>query len=186
MKFVWGIACLAVATVLGEGVKQDVDELKIDNTRQSACESPSKSGDLLTVHYVGTLYSNGKEFDSSRGRGDPFQFTIGQGQVIEGWEVGMLGMCPGDIRVITIPSKMAYGEDGAGGVIPGNSALRFEVEMISINDASAVQAEAEQAYEDEEEGDEDDDEEGDDDDEDDEDDEDANQYYDDDEQEQEL
>ncbi|KAH9259772.1 hypothetical protein BASA81_002194 [Batrachochytrium salamandrivorans] len=180
MKFVWGIACLALSgVVLGEGVKQDVDELKIDNTRQSPCDSPSKSGDLLTVHYVGTLYSNGQEFDSSRGRGEPFQFTIGQGQVIEGWEVGMLGMCPGDIRVITIPSKMAYGEDGAGGVIPGNSALVFEVEMISINDAEAEPAAEEQAYDDEddddaeEEGDEEEGEEG------------ADQYYED-EQEQEL
>lgn len=126
---------LGVLTVMARAdtAAVDVEALKIDNTRQFECDAPSKKGDELTVHYVGTLYGNGKEFDSSRSRGDPFRFTIGRGQVIEGWEQGMLGMCPGDIRVLIIPSKMAYGESGAGGVIPGKSALMFEVEMISVN-----------------------------------------------------
>jgi len=91
----------------------------------------SKAGDVLTVHYTGTLL-DGTKFDSSVDRGQPFTFTVGVGQVIQGWEEGMLGMKIGEKKKLEIPSTMAYGETGAGGVIPPNADLIFEVELISI------------------------------------------------------
>lgn len=90
------------------------------------------TGDKLAVHYTGWLQS-GQEFDSSVRRNQPFTFTIGAGQVIAGWDDGILGMKVGEKRKLTIPPQLAYGDQGAGGVIPSNSTLIFEVELISIN-----------------------------------------------------
>jgi len=92
----------------------------------------SKVGDNLTVHYTGML-EDGTKFDSSVDRGTPFNFILGIGQVIEGWEKGMEGMKVGEKRKLTIPPEYAYGERGVPGVIPPNATLIFEVELLEIN-----------------------------------------------------
>lgn len=92
----------------------------------------SKVGDTLTVHYTGTL-EDGTKFDSSVDRGTPFQFTLGNHSVIEGWEQGMLGMKVGEIRKLHIPYELAYGEGGYPPIIPERANLYFEVELLSID-----------------------------------------------------
>lgn len=90
------------------------------------------SGDYITIHYLGTL-TDGTKFDSSYDRGAPFQTRIGVGQVIEGWDIGVVGMKVGGIRKLTIPSELAYGDRAVGNVIKENSTLVFEVELVSID-----------------------------------------------------
>ena len=87
-------------------------------------------GELVSVNYRGTLAS-GKEFDSSYGRG-PFSFPLGAGRVIQGWDEGVAGMKVGGKRKLVIPPDLAYGERGAGGVIPANATLTFEVELLKV------------------------------------------------------
>ena len=91
------------------------------------------NGDTVLVHYEGKLISNGQVFDSSYKRGKEFSFVLGQGRVIKGWDQGVLGMQVGEIRTLKIPSDMAYGTRGAGGVIPPNADLEFKVELVKIN-----------------------------------------------------
>ena len=91
----------------------------------------AKAGDTVTVHYTGTL-TNGKKFDSSVDRGQPFSFQLEQGQVIRGWEEGLLGMRAGEKRRLTIPPELGYGTQGVGNAIPPNATLIFEVEMLEI------------------------------------------------------
>jgi protein-disulfide isomerase len=90
-----------------------------------------KSGDTVSVHYVGTL-TDGKEFDSSRKHGQPFDFEVGKGRVIKGWDQGLVGMKVGGRRSLTIPSDLAYGDRGMGSVIPPKSTLLFDIELLSI------------------------------------------------------
>jgi FKBP-type peptidyl-prolyl cis-trans isomerase len=91
----------------------------------------AKAGDSVSVHYRGTL-ADGTMFDQSHGRG-PFQFNLGAGQVIKGWDEGVAGMRVGGKRKLTIPPAMGYGARGAGGVIPPNATLIFEVELLAIS-----------------------------------------------------
>uniref|UniRef100_A0A7S0PZD2 peptidylprolyl isomerase n=1 Tax=Coccolithus braarudii TaxID=221442 RepID=A0A7S0PZD2_9EUKA len=91
-----------------------------------------KKGDKVTVHYVGTLL-NGKVFDSSRAKGRPFQFNIGLGQVIKGWDEGVALMSVGERCELTCSPEYAYGKQEIAGLIPANSTLKFDVELIKIN-----------------------------------------------------
>ena len=90
------------------------------------------AGDTLSMHYVGTLAANGMKFDSSRDRGTPFKFTIGVGQVIKGWDSGVMQMSLGERAELEIPSVMGYGARGAGRVIPPHADLVFDVELLEI------------------------------------------------------
>lgn len=92
----------------------------------------AKKGNTVSVNYLGTLAANGKKFDSSYDRNEPFTFKLGSGQVIEGWEKGIVGMKEGGKRILTIPPEKAYGPSGYPPVIPPNSTLKFEVELIEV------------------------------------------------------
>jgi peptidylprolyl isomerase len=89
-------------------------------------------GQQVSVHYVGVAHSNGKEFDSSYSRNTPFSFGLGAGQVIQGWDRGVAGMRVGGRRQLTIPSSMAYGDRGAGGVIKPGETLVFVVDLLGV------------------------------------------------------
>ena len=92
----------------------------------------AKPGDMVSVHYVGVAFSTGEEFDASWNRGQPFQFGLGGGQVIAGWDQGVVGMKVGGRRRLTIPPHLGYGARGAGGVIKPNETLIFVVDLLGV------------------------------------------------------
>ena len=105
-------------------------DLQIEDVKVGAGDE-AKSGQKVTVHYVGTL-TNGSKFDSSRDRGAGFSFQLGAGQVIKGWDRGVAGMKVGGVRKLTIPPDLAYGDRGFPPVIPPASTLVFEVELLGV------------------------------------------------------
>merc|ERR1711988_1014089 len=106
-------------------------DLKVDTVSPGDCsKGKAEVGKKTNMHYTGRLTSNGQKFDSSLDRGQPFQFTLGVGQVIQGWDKGVPGMCVGEKRKLTIPAEMGYGARGAGGVIPPNAELEFDIEFL--------------------------------------------------------
>lgn len=107
-----------------------IQGMKIETTKEGT-GAEITNGKTAVVHYTGKL-TDGKVFDSSVSRGTPFEFPLGAGMVIKGWELGVLGMKVGEKRILTIPSELGYGERGAGGVIPPNATLIFEVELLGI------------------------------------------------------
>ncbi|CAI4222102.1 unnamed protein product [Auanema sp. JU1783] len=130
MKYLIVLAVIALGLVTAE---KTVDKLQIGiKTRAENCDVKSRKGDLLHMHYTGTLL-DGTEFDSSRTRNQEFTFTLGMGQVIKGWDQGLMGMCVGERRILTIPPHLGYGERGAPPKIPGNSVLKFDVELMKID-----------------------------------------------------
>ena len=112
----------------------DAADLKMDDTTVGT-GAVAEDSHQVTVHYDGYLSDagkKGKKFDSSRDRGEPFAFNLGAGQVIKGWDQGVKGMKVGGKRTLTIPSEMGYGARGAGGVIPPNAELIFDVELLGV------------------------------------------------------
>jgi len=107
-----------------------VTSLEIKDTKVGT-GAEALPGRRVVVHYTGTLM-DGTKFDSSRDRNEPFDFTLGGGEVIPGWDKGVQGMRVGGERHLTIPSNMAYGSRGAGGVIPPNAALQFDIELLDV------------------------------------------------------
>ncbi|KUK77537.1 MAG: Peptidyl-prolyl cis-trans isomerase [candidate division WS6 bacterium 34_10] len=108
----------------------DFEEFKIETIEEGEGKG-AEVGDEVSVHYTGTL-KDGTKFDSSYDRGEPFTFTLGIGQVIQGWDQGIVGMKVGEKRKLEIPSELGYGETGQGS-IPANAGLVFETELVSIN-----------------------------------------------------
>lgn len=115
---------------LPSGSSYDIQGMKVETLKQGTGQE-AKSGNTVTVNYVGTL-QDGTKFDSSIDRGQPFQFTLGQNSVIQGWELGVIGMKVGEKRRLTIPPELAYGSQGAGGVIPPNATLVFEIDLLGL------------------------------------------------------
>ncbi|XP_011504473.1 PREDICTED: FK506-binding protein 2 isoform X2 [Ceratosolen solmsi marchali] len=117
------------------GLVAEAADLKVEKVYvPEVCELKSKKGDQLTMHYTGTL-ADGTKFDSSFDRDSPFTFQLGVGQVIKGWDQGLLDMCVSEKRKLTIPPELGYGDRGAGNVIPGGATLHFDVELINISDS---------------------------------------------------
>ncbi|KAJ2498644.1 Peptidyl-prolyl cis-trans isomerase fpr2 [Coemansia sp. RSA 1972] len=134
------LACFATATVNADEkrIRAPPTQLQIGvKYRPKTCTNRTKPGDKVSVHYTGTLFSDGTEFDSSLDRGTPLDFVVGQGQVIKGWDQGLLNMCVGEKRKLQIPADLAYGKRGAPPVIPADAALVFETELMAINGQGA-------------------------------------------------
>lgn len=112
------------------GKTSDVQGMKVETLKEGSGPE-AKDGDRVTVHYTGTL-ADGKKFDSSVDRNAPFSFTIGEGRVIKGWDLGVKGMKVGEKRKLTIPSDLAYGDAGFL-TIPAKATLTFEIELLKIN-----------------------------------------------------
>ena len=130
-RFTPGASLIAIALIaVGLAVLRPLRATKITDVTVGTGPA-AQVGDTLVVHYVGTLF-NGKVFDSSKGRNVPFEFVLGDGQVIKGWDVGMVGMRVGGVRKLAIPPGEAYGDPGVPPTIPPRSPLYFKVELLGI------------------------------------------------------
>ena len=107
-------------------------QLKIDDLVVGDGQE-ARAGDTVAVHYVGVAYSSGEEFDASYNRGAPLSFPLGAGRVIQGWDQGVQGMKVGGRRQLTIPPQLAYGDQGAGGVIAPGETLIFVCDLVAVN-----------------------------------------------------
>ena len=131
------VSCLIIlaSSASAEELKVDVYEGPTD----CSDENKVQNGNYLSMHYTGKIHESsatgekGKIFDSSRERDRTFDFQIGLGQVIQGWDQGLIGLCVGAKANLIIPPEMGYGEQGAGGVIPGGATLHFDVEVVAVN-----------------------------------------------------
>jgi len=135
MKLAWSIcALLVVCLAIGVVAVQKEGGVIVETLKAAPKGADcAYKGDSVTVHYTGRLKSaDGKVFDSSRTSGSPFDFVLGNAQVIAGWEVGVEGMCVGETRTIVAPPSMAYGDRGFGNVIPPKATLFFEVELLGL------------------------------------------------------
>uniref|UniRef100_A0A0F7CZ38 peptidylprolyl isomerase n=1 Tax=Apostasia odorata TaxID=280455 RepID=A0A0F7CZ38_9ASPA len=127
----------------------DVTELQIGvKHKPDTCSIQAHKGDKVKVHYHGKL-TDGSIFDSSYERGDPIEFELGSGQVIKGWDQGLLGMCVGEKRKLKIPAKLGYGAQGSPPKIPGGATLIFDTELVAVNGkpSSSDQSSAEEDQE---------------------------------------
>eukprot|EP01023_Acetabularia_acetabulum_P066263 TRINITY_DN891_c0_g1_i6.p3 TRINITY_DN891_c0_g1~~TRINITY_DN891_c0_g1_i6.p3 ORF type:complete len:142 (+),score=28.34 TRINITY_DN891_c0_g1_i6:98-523(+) len=121
--------------------EKDVEHLQIGvKYKPAECGAKAKAGDTVQVHYKGTL-TDGEQFDSSYDRGDPLTFRLGSGQVIQGWDQGIMGMCVGEKRKLKIPPNLGYGDNGAPPKIPGGATLIFETELVQIAPQTRSQGE---------------------------------------------
>lgn len=123
--------CAAAAAYDSTAMQTRADGLRVQDFEEGSGPAASR-GDTVSVHYTGCL-TDGTKFDSSYDRKEPFQFVLGTGMVIPGWDEGLKGMKPGGERRLVIPSDLAYGSRGAGGVIPPNATLIFDVKLVSVN-----------------------------------------------------
>jgi FKBP-type peptidyl-prolyl cis-trans isomerase len=121
----------AITAVTSQPVVAEVTDMKIEDMK-AGTGAVAEAGKRVTVHYTGWL-TNGTKFDSSKDHGQPFNFQLGAGQVIKGWDQGVAGMKVGGMRKLTIPPSLGYGANGTGGVIPPNATLVFEVELLGVN-----------------------------------------------------
>jgi peptidylprolyl isomerase len=129
-----GAASIATAQTAGKKVMTTASGLQYTDEAIGTGASP-KPGQTAVVHYTGWLYANGakgKKFDSSRDRNEPFEFPVGRGRVIKGWDEGVASMKVGGKRTLIIPPALGYGASGAGGVIPPNATLMFDVELLAV------------------------------------------------------
>ncbi|KAG1712005.1 Peptidyl-prolyl cis-trans isomerase fpr2 [Phytophthora capsici] len=130
---------ILVAAVMAAVQVQAKDDLPPDaqlrigvKFRPEECTMKSQLGDTLSMHYTGTLRKDGSKFDSSVDRNQPFEFPLGAGRVIKGWDRGLVDMCIGEKRRLTIPSDLAYGDRGSPPKIPAKATLVFDVELLDI------------------------------------------------------
>ena len=134
-----GLAVFLPTSSRGDDKPKDKTEPKVITTKsglkyieqKEGSGKEAKSGDTVDVHYTGWL-KDGTKFDSSVDRGQPFSFPLGKGRVIKGWDEGVAGMKEGGKRKLIIPAELGYGDRGAGGVIPPNAELTFEVELLKV------------------------------------------------------
>jgi len=129
-----GAGIVTAAPAAAQHVTTTASGLGIIDTKVGTGPMP-KTGQTVVVHYTGWLYANGargKKFDSSLDRGQPFSFPLGKGQVIPGWDEGVATMRVGGKRTLIIPPSLGYGAEGAGGVIPPNATLLFDVELLAV------------------------------------------------------
>ena len=136
-RHLWLLVAVLSAAGCGTPERTSVTQLIRQDARPGT-GAEAQRGQTVTVHYTGWLYDEarpdhkGAKFDSSRDRNEPFSFTLGAGEVIQGWDEGVAGMKVGGQRTLTIPPDMGYGARGAGGVIPPNAVLLFDVELLGV------------------------------------------------------